>query len=75
MQNSDVLFTESNDNLLLAGRFADDLAQVEPGPIQRADWVVYALKALEDYSTQVTYEEMLKRLSDAITNRLATGVW
>jgi hypothetical protein len=75
MENSEELLTESKVLLLLAGKFADDLVEAEPNPIQRATWIVYALKALADSSTQNSYEQMLRQVRDAISTRLESGDW
>jgi hypothetical protein len=75
VDNSEEILIESKELLMLAGKFADDLVAAEPNPIQRADWIVYALKAMADSSTQNSYEVMLKRVREAISTRLSTGNW
>jgi hypothetical protein len=66
---------DSDDLLVLTGNFADELAKAEPAPLERANWIIYTLKALRETTNEINYEEMLAQLRDTINNRLATGQW
>ena len=75
MDNSEKQLIESKELLTIAGRFTEDIAKAEPDPIRRADWIIYILKSLADFSSRISYEEMLKTVRDATINRLVNGDW